>query len=1069
MTRQKISLLSLLIGLLLTAAIILVVYQHYNGSQPTSDSTEQSSSSETETPADPSEDTSVDSDDKDGSDDEVDSDAAEDGLSEPTPEVPSKSSPPEPSSGLVNVPEPPKTPNILNSLILIQQGSEVIISGDNLAAAEKSYHTTSSDEAPDCSTASDWQSLQTENISGLQDEDWICVRAVFADGDVKFAKLQINLSIPLIILEQEGSTLSVGFEPANVLQAHFFTSTEAPDCSSKNEVAVWSELLNSRIENLSDDLYVCLRASLNDRIAAYKEFQVDLAPPNFQFNQKERNLSIEVDPDIVASFNYFQTFNVNPNCNSENEDAPWRVLKATQFEDINPGDWFCLHLVNHHGVSNFKDYHVIRVSPPDADRHRPTLRASLVQHGTTAIKLNIGSLAAGTQVTSQKHLVTSTQPNCRSQSLASTYTDLSNQQITSFSVNDWVCVKLRYLNRWYFLMIQVKPPASISVHQRGTTVIRPTFEAGSSKRAYAIVSGSGDCYTPGDQPTWVSAPAQITTTAGAFVCLRSYKSGVYSYLNYELTQSPTVASFATSRGVIDITWPASTSKKYFTSSSDPNCSPTYTGSWTTTTTSSTRLSNQSNGIYVCTELTESSTQTVTVSGYAEHRLSIPPTITFTQHGTTAVAVNIVPANSTNKEYWYLNIPPINPTCTANSALWANLDTSTPITGLGSNAYVCVRATDSPATGYTGYSLQTPSVATLDTDTAGQITVTWPTATGISAKRYFTSATDPTCDQTATGWTTATGATTALTSLTNGTYICTASTLDIASSSNKVIGYAKGRLAILPTITLAQNKTTLTITFSPTTVTNKRYFSQSGDPACDGTDTGVTWTNIAGNGQITGLTHNHYLCIQATDGTVDNYLEHRFSTAKPNGATIKRSSTNLDNNTNNSLSNASPADWTHKFHLSAGSNVIERKYFKASSNPDCSDNNTSATWTTFTDGTLNVEFAESDYICTRIKDNRQYYGYSEASPHSGLAYPDIYYSNTSQAYRVAFRSGSIQSGSKRYFKGSGTTEPECGPEDDHRFSSLPTSFSLSEGQWVCVRVTNNSGKGHSYGKAQRPTS
>ena len=279
---------------------------------------------------------------------------------------------------------------------------------------------------------------------------------------------------------------------------------------------------------------------------------------------------------------------------------------------------------------------------------------------------------------------------------------------------------------------------------------------------YAPATGS-TCYSSTQPLDWNAIPSGgVTSSVGSYLCFRAQGSGVWGYLSYAL-QTPVVATFAGSRGTITITWPATNvSQKYFSSSSAPTCSHLSTGTWNTVTGTTTSLTNQNNGVYLCTETTIASGSNK-VSGYATIPAAHPRQLSPLPSMVQQLLKSILPPptlliNNTGIAIY----PPINPTCTAASVLWADLDISTPITGLGSNAYVCVQATDDPVTGYTGYTIQSVSAATLDTDTAGQITITWPTATGISAKRYFTSTTDPTCDQTKTsGWTTATGATTAL--------------------------------------------------------------------------------------------------------------------------------------------------------------------------------------------------------------------------------------------------------------------------------------------------------------------
>ena len=992
-------------------------------------------------------------------------------------------------------------------IYLQPQLDSVFVSTQPKNVANTDYFRSSRRPSCDGKDRVNWKKLIGEEIKNTKHDWWICIRSQIKDKSVFGYKAhKVNLEVkPIIYLDQKGFGVSVDFDLKPVYNPSWFKSKTKPECSD-NAPSVWRKLNQDSIDFLSDKDWVCVRAA--STAYGYQSLQVDFSKPTIDLKQEGEEVLfkfdinlMEKDPTIIERSHWGQVFN-QYDCSNNNKNISWKQMEGDKIDDLNYGEyWVCVYMMNRFGIENYQTLKV-NVKVPYTP---PTLSIGAVQHSQDFY------LTFSQKETSNKRYATSsTKQNCKD---VTGYSAVPQDEIlTNLTINDWVCVEGTFNENQYYLRKQVLTPPVLSTAQYATSpdngvkraTLKVTFNPTSVySRQYALTTGSS-C----DNVEWLALPSNLIFTENDKVCLRARDSkSVWGYLLHEYMAEPTYSTIRATSATV--TWPTTVStKQYFTSVAQPtDCDSSKTNGWTTASTATTDLFFGTNGSWIClnTTKTEGSSTLDAFFEYQHIHIGIG------QHGDKIIAQSS-PATAT--KHHFIATTANDPNCdgTDTGITWV-ATTNQYITATNNDDHICLRVVSGSKTVYREYQLKslTDKGATIDVSTAGQIGIDWPTISSpesIKLRRYFTFHSDPSCSQATHQqfWTNVT-ADVDLTGQTNGHYVCTLTHIENTTDDYELFVYKEDRLAVGPTIAISsQDRYTLTLTFTPVVtgknVTGKKWYTaQKGNankPICSDSDPRTNWANVTSQNKIVlqndtdaGL----WICVKASEQDGFNgYKIIKFQKESPNPGLTQIARTHYFTSEGNTT--------THKhyyFHASIGSGndcnssssstdeIVECKYFKASSNPDCSPTNTTATWVNFTAPGMIVQDStktkyhekyetfgtaganSGDYVCARIKNNRGFYSYAEKNTNKA-AWANMHKHQSNNKIKVTLSGGSWTVGTPMYLK---ITDSGSPPICDHTVGSgyvnkgayWLRSFTIASNKWACVKRQNSNGV-VSYGVRQR---
>ena len=902
-----------------------------------------------------------------------------------------------------------------------------------------------------------WRDLSGEELKNVKDDYWVCLRAqIRTDSVFGYKLLQVDSDIkPEVDLSQKGSRVSVQFSLQPVYDAGWFRSKSKPECSDKNLSASWQELPAEGISGFSDGDWICVRGA--STAYGYQLIRVNLSKPTVDLKREGNHIVfafdpslLKTDPDIAERAYWGRVFN-QKDCHHNNKNIVWQQLAGGLIGDLEYGQyWICIHLTSSVGIENYQTFGVNLQKPPPP----PTLLIEAVQHNNT-FHLTFSQ----EEVSNKRYTAVDSEPNCQT---AIGYAAVPRDEVLlNLDVGDWVCVVATFRDKEYYLKQEVLRPPLIRTTQYALegfspqsnnikrAVLEPTFSPAEVQSQQYAITASRNC----EGADWLPLQTSFTFTATDTVCLRVRDNqGVWSDLVYQYVSedAPTYSNILARK--VTVTWPAVDARHYFVNSQKPrDCDRSRSDNWIAVLGNTATINLISNGDWVCFRTTKTQNSQTVVS-FFEHQHLHTPTISIVQHGSKTIAPEHDSAPLGIVKYHFISR---GSECSENTTSnWSQ--TATYITADNANAYVCLQLQDGPITTYRSYQLKTVSAATINISSK-TMRIIYPTTTSpeaIKAKRYFTSSSEPACDQTTTSrsWTTTTNAVVALINQSNGIYLCTSTIVENSTADYELIGYSKKRLVIQPTASFAsQNENVLTISFSPTDASSKRYYTAApgadNEPVCTDADTTTRWTTIAGSTLTleADTPAGQWVCVKVSDGPFSAYAVKEFQRESP-AADIVQSN--------------------YKFYVSPGSNrtcdaddddeIVECKYFKSENNPDCTASldspNESNQWNTFSAGILSDTYSADQYICVKLKNNRGYSTYSERKAITMVVL--AIYEQTSRRIRVQYQYGTVALGTAHYY--TQATEPTCdyttlGKRNKH----IPNNwtYDIPEGYWVCISVGN----------------
>ena len=766
-------------------------------------------------------------------------------------------------------------------------------------------------------------------------------------------------------------------------------------------------------------------------------------------------------------------------------------VTGTTTGSITHNHYVCFKAKNSLGVYGFQELRINRTQPG----------LTLTQNND---KITAASSDTNVTLTGFEYFSQSGDPDCDGDD---TYTG-TGTTTGSITHNHYVCFKAKNsLGVYGFQELRInRTQPGLTLTQNNDKITAASSDTNVTLTGFEYFSQSGDPDCDGDDTYTGTGTTTGSITHNHYVCFKAKNSlGVYGF--QELRINRTQPGLTLTQNNDKITAASSdtnvtlTGFEYFSQSGDPDCDgdDTYTGTGTTT-------GSITHNHYVCFKAKNS----LGVYGFQELRINrTQPGLTLTQNNDTVTAASS-DTNVTLTGFEYFSQSG-DPDCDGDDTYTGTGTTTGSITH---NHYVCFKAKNS--LGVYGFQElrinRTQPGLTLTQNNDTVTAASSDTNVTLTGFEYFSQSGDPDCD----GDDTYTGTGTTTGSITHNHYVCFK-----AKNSLGVYGFQELRInRTQPGLTLTQNNDKITAASSDTnvTLTGFEYFSQSGDPDCDGDDT------YTGTGTTTGsITHNHYVCFKAKNSLgVYGFQELRINRTQPditltqNNDTISASGTNLSDykyfisnsdpdcdaddtytgtgQTTSSLINRQYVCFTAKNALgvygfaelraniatppppttstppppvvvlkqsgdtvnATGNNLSDFAYFQSDRDPACDNNNQTATYVS---GATATDLSHDQWVCFKAKNTANVWGYAELQV--DLTKPAISI-NQSDTYLVASVTSSksvIVSGSWQNFI-SQDAEPDCDGEDTFGASHISNNRisidSEDNGQWVCFRIQNVKG-------------
>ena len=509
-----------------------------------------------------------------------------------------------------------------------------------------------------------------------------------------------------------------------------------------------------------------------------------------------------------------------------------------------------------------------------------------------------------------------------------------------------------------------------------------------------------------------------------WVCFRVKNVlGVYGYSRYQIDLTQPTIPLSQNYSTVTASTEGLVDHKYFTSTSDPDCSSSY-ANWSTAT-SGYKKANLADTTYICFRAKNKKQ----VYGYAEWQVDMSATvIELTQDDTT---ISITTTGLGGSRYYTSSD---DPDCSDNydwSSTGVSLGSSK--SGLSDGHWVCFTAYDSRF--IWGFAeLQVDLTQPAITLTQNNDTVTASSTNSnvtLTGFEYFTSSSDPDCSGDYSNWDSATEATTTA-SVTDTHYVCFR-----AKNDKGVYGYKETRVLLTkPGLTATQNNDTVTASSTDTnvTLTGFEYFTSSSDPDCS--DDYDSWDSATESATTTSVTHNHYVCFRAQNSMgVWGYFELRVNRTKPS-FTLSQDDTTVAIVNKTGISNYA--------------------YFQADSDPgttganSCSDAKTTG-WTDDTDGSI-AGIADNKWICFRARNSLKVYGYARLEV--DRTQPSITLTQNNDTVTASSTDSNVTLTGFEYFTSS--SDPDCSGSYDSWDSATEaaTTTSVTHNHYVCFRAKNS---------------
>ena len=364
------------------------------------------------------------------------------------------------------------------SLSLTQDSTTVTASGDNLS--EFSFFD-SGPTNPTCSSSNTTATWTTgSSATGLDDNDWVCFRAKNSIEIYGYAKVQVDLTTPVISLSQDQDSVDAAATMAGVPTidssswAHTTPSSSNPTCSSASYNPAGSSENSVSITNPTDNnKYVCFKVLNSVNVPAYRKLRIDFNRPAITVTRSGSTLtaaSSASDLPATPVWHHTAALSSRPTCSEAVYSNSGNTVAG-----VSHGQHYCFRVTDkagNHGYGQIQvDLSAPQPKPISIPAQAPNL--SLSQNNTTVT-------VSGSGLSGFAFFVAAGPPACNSTNTTAIWT--AGSSAIGLDDNDWVCFRAQNRFGVYgFAKVQVDLTAAvISLTQDQKSVVGTATMAGAT-------------------------------------------------------------------------------------------------------------------------------------------------------------------------------------------------------------------------------------------------------------------------------------------------------------------------------------------------------------------------------------------------------------------------------------------------------------------------------------------------------------------------------------------------------------------------------------------------------------
>ena len=604
-------------------------------------------------------------------------------------------------------------------LTVVQDGQKLKIS-PTAGLSDFRYFIFSSKpkgESPcDTSTPSKNFTQEGDTTTDMTVDQWVCFRAKKdINGVYNVAEKQIDLNPPIVDVDQSGSTLTASTKatdlPATVVWKNSGEIDSDPNCQTHASYPNSSRI----VTNAKSGKYYCFAVTDAVGNTGYGKILVNLTPPTIILVQD--GATIKISPTEGLSGAKYFTSPSEPTATCVVGNAAF-VNNGYTTAAMTDGHWACFTAKDSNDIYN--------VASLQISLTKPTI--SLVQDGNKIKVSPTNGLSDFKYFTSPSEPTTT----CVVGNAALTN---SGQTTTAMTDGHWACFTAANSNGVYnvaSLQISLTKP-TISLVQDGNKIKVSPANGLSDFKYFTSPSEPTTTCVVGNAAFVNEGYITTAMTDGHWACFTAKNSlGVYNTASVQISLTkPTISlvqegnkiKVSPTNGLSDI--------KYFTSSSDPNCSETLTNpTWVNghTTTAMTA------GSYACfTGKNEDG-----VYGFGQRQINLATTnINLVQEGNK---IKVAPTNGLSDFKHFTDSSKPTTTCVVGNAAFVNNGHTT--AAMTDGYWACFTAKNSNGI-YNVASLQIsltkPTISLVQEGNKIKISPT----NGLSDFKYFTDSSEPT--------------------------------------------------------------------------------------------------------------------------------------------------------------------------------------------------------------------------------------------------------------------------------------------------------------------------------------
>ena len=223
-------------------------------------------------------------------------------------------------------------------LSLKQDNTSVIATGEALS----NFKYFKSDTDIDCSQSNREAIYNTgRQATQLKHKQWVCFAAKNQQGVYNYAKLQVDLSPPALVVTQSQATMTAA--GTELTDYQYFKSINEPSCAETDSNASW--VAGQSVSGLLNQQWVCFKAKNDLGVFGYAKKQTDLSPPTVHLGLEGR--TVTASGANLTDYQYFKA-SEEPDCRQSS--LAYVTGESTTLSD---GQWVCFKAKNSLGIFGY--------------------------------------------------------------------------------------------------------------------------------------------------------------------------------------------------------------------------------------------------------------------------------------------------------------------------------------------------------------------------------------------------------------------------------------------------------------------------------------------------------------------------------------------------------------------------------------------------------------------------------------------------------------------------------------------------------------------------------------------